>query len=120
MTGIVGHGQQPVPLSIDEVIHMLTPSVIAKVNAAHAGAAATRRKKVEVVDFAVGDSVMVTDGPSPVCTPRSPKSTPTISGSGLSSRSWAARPRSTWNSSRSRRSKIVRCAGFRRRIHPYR
>ena len=63
VTGIVGHGQQPVSLSIDEVVHMLTPSVIAQVNAAQAGAAVTRKKKVEVVDFAVGDSVMVTDGP---------------------------------------------------------
>lgn len=63
VTGFVGQGQQPVPLSIDEVIHMLTPSVIAKVNAAQAGAAVSRKKKVEVVDFAVGDSVMVTDGP---------------------------------------------------------
>ncbi|SHI75857.1 transcription antitermination protein nusG [Tessaracoccus bendigoensis DSM 12906] len=62
VTGIVGHGQQPVPLSIDEVVHMLTPSVIAKVNAAQAGAV-VRKRKVEVVDFAVGDSVMVTDGP---------------------------------------------------------
>ncbi|AQP47647.1 transcription termination/antitermination factor NusG [Tessaracoccus aquimaris] len=63
VTGIVGHGQQPVALSIDEVLHMLTPSVIAKVNAAQAGAAVQRKKKVEVIDFAVGDSVMVTDGP---------------------------------------------------------
>ncbi len=63
VTGIVGHGQQPVPLSIDEVMHMLTPSVVAKVSAAQAGAAVTRKRKVEVVDFAVGDSVMVTDGP---------------------------------------------------------
>ena len=63
VTGIVGHGQQPVSLSIDEVVHMLTPSVIAQVNAAQAGAAVTRKKKIEVVDFAVGDSVMVTDGP---------------------------------------------------------
>ncbi len=64
VTGFVGHGQQPVPLSIDEVIKMLTPSVVAKVNATQAGEAAARRsKKVEVVDFAVGDSVMITDGP---------------------------------------------------------
>lgn len=63
VTGIVGHGQQPVALSIDEVVHMLTPSVIAKVNAAQAGAAVSRKKKVEVVDFEVGDSVMVADGP---------------------------------------------------------
>lgn len=63
VTGIVGHGQQPVALSIDEVVHMLTPSVVAKVNAAQAGAAVSRKKKVEVVDFEVGNSVMVTDGP---------------------------------------------------------
>lgn len=63
VTGIVGHGQQPVPLSIDEVVHMLTPSIVAQVNAAQAGAAVSRKKKIEVVDFAVGDSVMVSDGP---------------------------------------------------------
>lgn len=63
VTGFVGHGQQPVALSIDEVVKMLTPSVIAKVNAAQAGVAAARRKKVEVMDFSVGDSVMITDGP---------------------------------------------------------
>ena len=63
VTGFVGHGQQPVPLSTDEVLHMLTPSVVAKVNAAQAGASAVRKRKIEVVDFAVGDSVMVTDGP---------------------------------------------------------
>ena len=62
VTGFVGHGQQPVPLSVDEVIHMLTPSIIAKVNQAQAGVSA-RNRKVEVVDFTVGDSVMVTDGP---------------------------------------------------------
>ena len=63
VTGFVGQGQQPVPLSIDEVVHMLTPSVTAKVNAAQAGAAVSRKRKIEVVDFEVGDSVMVTDGP---------------------------------------------------------
>lgn len=63
VTGFVGQGQQPVPLSIDEVLHMLTPSVVARVNAAHAGAEAARRRKIEVVDLSVGDSVMVTDGP---------------------------------------------------------
>lgn len=63
VTGFVGHGQQPVALSVDEVLKMLTPSVVAKVNQAQAGAAAARRKKVEVVDFEVGDSVMIIDGP---------------------------------------------------------
>ncbi|QXT62193.1 transcription termination/antitermination protein NusG [Tessaracoccus palaemonis] len=63
VTGFVGNGQDPVPLSIDEVVHMLTPSVVAKVNAAQATTQATRKRKVEVVDFTVGDSVMVVDGP---------------------------------------------------------
>ncbi|GAB3819495.1 transcription termination/antitermination protein NusG [Tessaracoccus terricola] len=65
VTGFVGHGQTPVPLSVDEVLKMLTPSVVAKVAAESAGTASAARgkKKVEVVDFQVGDSVMVTDGP---------------------------------------------------------
>lgn len=62
VTGFVGHANQPVPLDLDEVERMLTPSVQAKVAAA--GAAPTkRRKKVEVVDYQVGDSVTVVDGP---------------------------------------------------------
>lgn len=63
VTGFVGHGQTPVPLSLDEVVNMLTPSVVAKVAADASGKAARAKKKVEVVDFAVGDSVMVNDGP---------------------------------------------------------
>ncbi len=64
VTGFVGHGNTPVPLSVDEVLKMLTPSVQAKVSAESSGKASSRqRKKVEVVDFQVGDSVMVTDGP---------------------------------------------------------
>lgn len=62
VTGFVGHAQTPIPLSLDEVEKMLTPSVLAKVAAAAVGKPA-RRKKVEVVDFAVGDSVQVVDGP---------------------------------------------------------
>ncbi len=63
VTGFVGHGQQPVALSIDEVVKMLTPSIVSKVAAELAGASAQRKRKVEVVDFQVGDSVMVSDGP---------------------------------------------------------
>ena len=33
VTGFVGHGQTPIPLSLDEVVSMLTPSVVAKVAA---------------------------------------------------------------------------------------
>ena len=63
VTGFVGHGQTPVPLSLDEVVSMLTPSVVAKVAAEASTSVSRAKKKVEVVDFAVGDSVMVTDGP---------------------------------------------------------
>jgi transcriptional antiterminator NusG len=62
VTGFVGHSNQPVPLSYDEVEKMLAPAVIAAATATSEGPA-RRRKKVEVADFAVGDSVMVVDGP---------------------------------------------------------
>jgi transcriptional antiterminator NusG len=62
VTGFVGHSNSPVPLSLDEVEKMLAPAVIA---AATAGSdtPSKRKKKVEVADFVVGDSVMVVDGP---------------------------------------------------------
>ena len=63
VTGFVGHANNPVPLELDEVERMLTPSVVAKVNAAHAGKPSRGRRKTEVVDYSVGDSVMVVDGP---------------------------------------------------------
>lgn len=64
VTGFVGHGQTPIPLSVDEVLHMLTPSVVARVAAETSETSGRQRdKKVEVVDFEVGDSIMVADGP---------------------------------------------------------
>ncbi len=64
VTGFVGHGQTPVPLSVDEVLNMLTPSVVARVAAESSDTSAKQRnKKVEVVDFEIGDSIMVADGP---------------------------------------------------------
>ena len=67
VTGFVGHSHQPVPLSLEEVESMLAPAVVAEVEAAapEQGAAGgtTARKKVEVADFDVSDSVMVVDGP---------------------------------------------------------
>jgi transcription termination/antitermination protein NusG len=65
VTGFVGHSHQPVPLSLEEVENMLAPSVVAEAAAAapeQQGAGAPR-KKVEVADFDVSDSVMVVDGP---------------------------------------------------------
>ena len=62
VTGFVGHSNSPVPLSLEEVEKMLAPAVIAAATAGMEGAA-RRKKKVEVADFVVGDSVMVVDGP---------------------------------------------------------
>ncbi|HEX2857783.1 MAG TPA: transcription termination/antitermination protein NusG [Propionibacteriaceae bacterium] len=63
VTGFVGHANLPVALSLDEVEKMLEPSVRARVNQATAGTSARKTRKIEVVDFAVGDSVQVVDGP---------------------------------------------------------
>jgi transcription termination/antitermination protein NusG len=62
VTGFVGHSNSPVPLSLDEVEKMLAPAVVAAATASSEGPT-RRKKKVEVADFAVGDSVMVVDGP---------------------------------------------------------
>lgn len=59
VTGFVGHSHQPVPLSADEIERMLAPAVAAPVKEAPT----TEKKKTAVVDFEVGDSVMVVDGP---------------------------------------------------------
>nr|WP_202885000.1 transcription termination/antitermination protein NusG [Actinopolymorpha cephalotaxi] len=57
VTGFVGHAHQPVPLGLDEVEKMLAPEV------EETKGEPDKKKKAEVVDFAVGDSVMVVDGP---------------------------------------------------------
>lgn len=63
VTGFVAHASQPVPLSIEEVVKMLAPAALAKANAEATGPAAAKKRKVEVADFTVGDSVMVVQGP---------------------------------------------------------
>ena len=70
VTGFVGHSQQPVPLSLDEVENMLAPAIQAQAEAAASaesgGGTATQpatRQQVAVSDFDVSDSVMVVDGP---------------------------------------------------------
>lgn len=62
VTGFVGHSNNPVPLGLDEVERMLAPAITAAV-AASAEAPARQKKQTEVPDYAVGDSVMVIDGP---------------------------------------------------------
>lgn len=61
VTGFVGHATNPVPLDMAEVERMLTPSVQARVAAAHQEPV-KQQTKVEVVDYKVGDSVEIIDG----------------------------------------------------------
>jgi transcriptional antiterminator NusG len=65
VTGFVGNAHQPVPLSLDEVFTMLAPADLESPAAAGAtpGAAAGKPKEVAVVDFEVGESVTVMEGP---------------------------------------------------------
>jgi transcriptional antiterminator NusG len=57
VTGFVGHAHQPLPLSLDEVETWLAPTL------AEPKKVGEQKTPVEVVDFRVGDSVMVIDGP---------------------------------------------------------
>ncbi|WP_275004516.1 transcription termination/antitermination protein NusG [Promicromonospora iranensis] len=68
VTGFVGHTHQPVPLSLDEIFSMLAPSMLPQPSqggqpAAAGGGATTGGKAPVHVDFEVGESVTVTDGP---------------------------------------------------------
>lgn len=66
VTGFVGHGHQPAPLTVDEVVSILAPTPEKKAAPAAAGGVAAglgaAAPAVEI-DFAVGDSVTVVDGP---------------------------------------------------------
>jgi transcriptional antiterminator NusG len=64
VTGFVGNAYDPYPLTLDEIVKMLAPEVEeAAAAAAEGGATARRKVEVQVLDFEVGDSVTVTDGP---------------------------------------------------------
>ena len=56
VTGFVGHTHQPVPLSLDEVFSMLAPSL-------QPAESKSRPAEVKLVDFEVGESVTVMEGP---------------------------------------------------------
>jgi transcription termination/antitermination protein NusG len=63
VTGFVGNAHDPVPLSLDEVFSMLEHTVIAEATAAETGKP-VRIPVTEVnIDFEVGESVIVNDGP---------------------------------------------------------
>jgi transcription termination/antitermination protein NusG len=67
VTGFVGNGHSPAPLSLDEVIAILAPEPEKKASVAGApakGGASSGGAAAEItVDFNVGDSVTVVDGP---------------------------------------------------------
>jgi transcriptional antiterminator NusG len=60
VTGFVGHAHQPVPLTLDEVVSMLAPP---EVQASAQGEEASAAAKTIEVDFQVGESITVIDGP---------------------------------------------------------
>ena len=68
VTGFVGNAHQPVPLTLDEVYGMIKPADL-ETSAGTPGAtggqsgAAGGQREVAVVDFEVGESVTVMDGP---------------------------------------------------------
>ena len=67
VTGFVGHAHQPVPLTFDEVYGMIKPADLEAAAAAAASggtaSAAGAGREATVVDFEVGESVTVMDGP---------------------------------------------------------
>ena len=65
VTGFVGATSRPSPLSLDEVVKILAPATRKAAAVATGGkaAAAGEKPRVEVVDFQIGESVTVMDGP---------------------------------------------------------
>jgi transcription termination/antitermination protein NusG len=65
VTGFVGATSRPSPLTLDEVVKILAPATKKSVEVAKGGKAASAGEKprVEVVDYQVGESVTVMDGP---------------------------------------------------------
>jgi transcriptional antiterminator NusG len=63
VTGFVGHTHQPVPLTIDEVFSMLAPVMLDVPAAGKARGAAGKAQAPLIVDYEIGESVTVTDGP---------------------------------------------------------
>ncbi|MGN6606536.1 MAG: transcription termination/antitermination protein NusG [Jatrophihabitans sp.] len=66
VTGFVGATSRPSPLSIDEVVKILAPAskrAAAVAGGGKAAAAGVDKPKIEVVDYNVGESVTVMDGP---------------------------------------------------------
>ena len=67
VTGFVGNGHSPAPLSLDEVVKILAPAPERKSSAASGPMSVAEEAAAAVapieIDFSVGDSVTVVDGP---------------------------------------------------------
>ncbi|HEV7193250.1 MAG TPA: transcription termination/antitermination protein NusG [Jatrophihabitantaceae bacterium] len=65
VTGFVGATSRPSPLTLDEVVKILAPATqkAAAVGAGRGSNATGEKAKIDVVDFEVGESVTVMDGP---------------------------------------------------------
>lgn len=63
VTGFVGNAHQPVPLSIDEVFTMLAPNLEVPTEGGSGAGKTAAKKPAAVVDFEVGESVTVMEGP---------------------------------------------------------
>jgi transcriptional antiterminator NusG len=65
VTGFVGATSRPSPLTVDEVVKILAPATqkAAAVAAGKPGTAAADKPLVALVDYQVGESVTVMDGP---------------------------------------------------------
>ena len=65
VTGFVGNAHQPIPLTLDEVYGMLAPDLAPAAGPAGAGGAGSgsKPKDVRLVDFEIGESVTVMEGP---------------------------------------------------------
>jgi len=65
VTGFVGHGHQPAPLTLDEVVAILAPTPEKKAGAPGAPSSSGGGSSAPAIeiDFGVGDSVTVVDGP---------------------------------------------------------
>jgi len=60
VTGFVGNAHEPFPLTLDEVVKILAPE---EEKATGGGSGSKSQTEVKVLDFEVGDSVTVIDGP---------------------------------------------------------
>ncbi|WP_441245605.1 transcription termination/antitermination protein NusG [Kitasatospora sp. McL0602] len=63
VTGFVGNAYDPYPLTLDEVVKMLAPDVERQAAKDAGRPSPVKPSEIQVLDFEVGDSVTVTDGP---------------------------------------------------------